>query len=816
MAMPAHPITAALSPAAASSGGALVSLDGRALPLRHTALQARAKGGVARTVVRQTFTNPYPDALEVTYQLPLPADGAVSGFRFELDGVEVVGEVDRKHRARERYEQALVEGRTAALLDQERPNLFTQRVGNLPPRSTVVCEVTVDQRLAWLDEGAWEWRFPTVVGARYLGAEGRVADAARLRVEASEAPLPHRLALELTVADAIPGGHSPESPTHPTEVVRGEGAAVVNFREGEGARLDRDVVVRWPVVESLPGLALDVARAPDGAPDRGAAYGLLTIVPPAPAAKMKSLPRDLIFLIDTSGSMGGKPLAQAARVASAMIETLTERDRVEVIEFSSEPRRWKVSPVYATEAYKREAVAWVRGLTAGGSTEMRAALLAALEPLRAGAQRQVVLITDGYIGFEREIVETVYRKLPGGCRLHTLGVGSSVNRALTGPAAQAGRGVEQVVGLDEDAERAARRLVERTHAPLVTELTVDGDGAAAVSPARLPDLFAASPVLISLRLGAPGSAVRVRGKTERGAWEQTIRVPEAAPAAAGGAVRARFARDRVEDHELHLAAGGDAGEIDRAIEALGVDYQIATRLTSWVAVSRERTVDPAAKRRAETQPQELPYGVSAEGMGLRAASGTLTLGVAAGDALDDLAEGGEMEKDSFFDASRSTGAFAAAPPPPRQGAPMITAAGRFQPSASSMGPGGAPPDAKPAPAKPSPAPQRARREEKKVGVIAETVPIEAPSKARDERVYSAAPPPASRPSVHVPAPAQDASASLPYAPRARAPRSPWAILVALLVLAALAVLVYRALAGGGAPSPAQRPAGVTRPSPPQR
>jgi len=800
MAMPAHPITAALSPAASSSGGSLVSLDGRVLPLRHTALQARAKGGVARTVVRQTFMNPTADALEVTYQLPLPVDGAVSGFRFELDGVEVVGEVDRKHRARERYEQALVEGRTAALLDQERPNLFTQRVGNIPPRSTVVCEVTVDQRLTWLDEGAWEWRFPTVVGARYLGAPGRVADADKVRVEASDKPTPHRLALELTVADAIPSGYGPESPTHPTESVRGDGAAVVSFREGEGARLDRDVVVRWPVAESLPGLALDVARAPDGAADKGSAYGLLTITPPTPAAKMKALPRDLIFLIDTSGSMGGKPLEQAARVARAMIDTLTERDRVELIEFSSEPRRWKVSPVYATEAYKREAVAWVKGLTAGGSTEMRAALLTALEPLRAGAQRQVVLITDGYIGFEREIVETVYRKLPSGCRLHTLGVGSSVNRALTGPAAQAGRGVEQVVGLDEDAERAARRLVERTHAPLLTELTVEGAGVVTVAPARLPDLFAASPVLISLKLGAPGSTVRVRAKSDRGSWEQTIRVPEVT-SAGSGAVRARFARDRVEDHELHLAAGGGASEIDRAIEAIGVDYQIATRLTSWVAVSRERTVDPAAKRRAETQPQEVPYGVSAEGMGLRAASGAVPILADVGDELDDLSMPETAEEGgAFLNASRvTTGAFADTL---TMGAPEEI--GRYQTRAWGMAPGAPPPPAQaPADAPVEPAPMPAPMSAPMQGGAPAT------AKKREER------PSARSSSVSPYVPTPEERAALPTS-RTRSPLSPWALLLALLVLAALAVLVYRALAGG-APEPAPLRDPITHPAPaPQR
>lgn len=623
--------------ATSSSGGTLVSLDGRALPLRQSALRARARGGVARTVVRQTFVNPYEEPLEVSYQLPLPVDGAVSGFRFELDGVEVVGEVDRKHRARERYEQAIVEGRTAALLEQERPNLFTQRVGNIPPRSTLVAEITVDQRLAWLDEGAWEWRFPSVVGPRYMGAEGRVADADRVRVEVADKPLAHRMVMELTVADEIPSGYRPESSSHALEALDDatardhglwgyrsaalrDGSAVrVGFRDREGVRLDRDVVVRWAVAERDPGLSLDAVRAPDDGADRGALYGLLTIVPPQATSRMMALPRDLIVLIDTSGSMGGKPLEQAARVVSAMVDTLSDDDRIELIEFSSSPRRWRASPVAATEDHRREAIAWVRALQAGGATEMRAALLEALRPLRAGAQRQVVLITDGYIGFEREIVETVYQKLPADCRLHTVGVGSSVNRALTSPAAQAGRGVEVVVSLDDDAERAARRMVERTHAPLVTELVIEGEGVEEVSPARLPDLFAASPVLVSMRLGRPGSTVKVRGKTARGTWEQTLRVPEGAPWERAAAVRARFARDRVEDHELHLAAGGFASEIDREIESLGVTFQIATRLTSWVAISREVTVDPEAKRRRETQPQEMVHGLSVEGLGLRAA-----------------------------------------------------------------------------------------------------------------------------------------------------------------------------------------------------
>lgn len=201
------------SPAAfESSGGRLVCADGRALPLLGASLSADAKGGLVRIMLEQTFRNPHDEPLRVTYSLPLPADGAVSGFAFRIGEERVVGQVDAKQKARERFENALLEGRTAALLDQERSSLFTQEVGNVPPRTQVVCEVQVDQRLTWLPDGAWEWRFPTVVAPRYLGAHGRVAASANVSVDVADAALPVKLSLALSIRDGLADGVRPESP----------------------------------------------------------------------------------------------------------------------------------------------------------------------------------------------------------------------------------------------------------------------------------------------------------------------------------------------------------------------------------------------------------------------------------------------------------------------------------------------------------------------------------------------------------------------------------------------------------------------------
>lgn len=618
MTAPAHSQPTS-SHAASPSGGRLVAPDGRELPLERVHLAATAGGGVARVVLTQRFRNPFDEALDVRYLLPLPSDGAVSGFSFLLGDERVVGQVEPRRAARERFERALLEGRTAALLDQERTSVFTQRVGNVPPRAEVVAEVTVDQPLRWLEEGAWEWRFPTVVAPRYHGAPGVVPDAAALDVAVSGDELAVRCTLSLEVADRLTGELS--STSHDLEA-RGEGPVQVRFAGDRGARLDRDVVVRWPV--ALPDVSASVLAArPAAAAHDSDAFALLTVAPPA--FGWTPVPRDLTFLIDTSGSMSGRPLEQAQAVVAAMIETLGANDRLELIAFGSAPTRWKRSPAPATTATKREAIAWVRALRAGGGTEMHRALLEAVRPLRADSQRQVVLVTDGFIGFEQQIVGTLLRELPAGARLHTVGVGSSVNRSLTQAAARAGRGVELIVDLDEDARRASERLLARTTAPLVTDLTVEGECVIEVAPRRLPDLFAEAPALVALRARATGGEVVLRGRTATGAFERRLHVPALERGQGPTAVAALFAREKVEDLETSLTAGADRVETERTIEATGVEFQIATRLTSWVAVSERVTVAPGAPRRQVEQPHEVPYGVSIEGLGLRGVGVATTL-----------------------------------------------------------------------------------------------------------------------------------------------------------------------------------------------
>jgi Ca-activated chloride channel family protein len=172
--------------------------------------------------------------------MPLPADGAVAGYEFRVGARRVVGEIDSRASARERFEQALVDGRTAGILNQERANLFTQEIGNVPPRTEVAVELTIDQPLTWLPEGMWEWRFPTVAAPRYLGAEGRVPDAPNVTVDVADGPTGVRASLEVAIGDTIADGRRPESPSHGLSI--GSGATTrVTLSGDNGAALDRDL-----------------------------------------------------------------------------------------------------------------------------------------------------------------------------------------------------------------------------------------------------------------------------------------------------------------------------------------------------------------------------------------------------------------------------------------------------------------------------------------------------------------------------------------------------------------------------------------------
>ncbi len=575
------------------------SKTGHVLPLLRAHLDASARGGLASVLLTQTFENPHDEVLSVVYALPLPADSVVSGFSFVLADLRITGEVDRRAQARARHARALREGRSAALVEQERSSLFTQEVGNIPPRSRITVEIVLDQRLRWLPEGAWEWRFPTVIAPRYRAQYG-VQDHA---LAFSPEPLPPSLSLALLLDDPLAAPVTSPSHTLQSRTIAGQTQVSLSTP----VRKDQDLVVRWPVCTDQVEARLAACR-PEIEGDAPLAFGLLTLTPPAATVHTPALPRDLIVLLDISGSMAGTPLQQMKQVAVALLQSLGVDDQIEVLAFSDKVHRWRLDAVNASEALKSEAIAWVTGLQASGGTEMKAGIIQALAPLRPGAQRQVILMTDGLIDFEADVIKEVHTRLPAGSRVHALGIGGAVNRSLTAPLARAGAGVEQIVGLRESPQKAAERLVARTSMPLVVGLRLGGTALLAHAPARLPDLYAGAPALLSLKLRPEGGELWVEGDTPTGPWRRSLQVAPIAAGAGNHSLAALYAREQVEDLELAIAAGKPRREYNQQIEALGLAFQISTRLTSWIAISEAVTVEGATPRPIVI-PQDLPDGL---------------------------------------------------------------------------------------------------------------------------------------------------------------------------------------------------------------
>jgi Ca-activated chloride channel homolog len=350
------------------------------------------------------------------------------------------------------------------------------------------------------------------------------------------------------------------------------------------------------------------------------AFGLVTLTPPEANRGTKAVPRELIVLLDTSGSMAGAPLRQAKHITQALIESLNDEDQLELVEFSWRASHWRPSAQPATPANKAAALHWLASLEAGGGTEMHDGIREAMQCLQPTSQRQIVLISDGLIGFEKEVIGEIANNLPSNARFFTVGVGSAVNRSLTGPAARAGRGSEFIAGLNDDAQLLAQRIVVRTKAPVLVDLKVAGSALLQCAPEKLPDLYVGCPLQLALRLKPEGGIIELRGRKNNAPWRRTVKIEALAERSQKPHLERLFARECVEDLEMRRAMGASTAA---AIEEMGLRHQIATSQTSWIALSEQATVDPTSPSRHQRIGQALPQGMNAAALGLRSAAPAL-------------------------------------------------------------------------------------------------------------------------------------------------------------------------------------------------
>src|SRR5262245_11555644 len=501
------------------------------VPAVRTEVRMRITGPIAQVAVTQEFLNPTAGWLEGVYVFPLPEGAAVDAMRLQVGARVIEGQIREREEARQTYRQAQQSGKKASLLEQDRPNVFTMSVANVGPSEAVVVDIEY-QEVVRYDRGEFRVRFPMVVGPRYIpgttpvaGATGTgwgtnttaVPDAERITPPVRHPSEASTSAVALTVdLDAGFALRRLVSPYHaivttPLSATRHSITLI-----DEAVPADRDFELVWaPDPGKRPAVAVFTEW------HGGQPYALVMLLPPAGAnAEGSRLPREVIFVIDTSGSMAGASIQQARLALEEALAALAPGDRFNVIQFNSRTERLFPASVPAELAAVERARQWVQGLQANGGTEMLPALRAALEGAdETGVVRQVVFVTDGLVGNEDQLFAYLSRSL-GRSRLFTIGIGAAPNGHFMTKAAQLGRGTYTYIGNPSEVGEKMGALFRKLESPVLTDLQVTWSSADVEAwPARLPDLYAGEPVVLVARLGAAGGdELRVSGKQGDRDW----------------------------------------------------------------------------------------------------------------------------------------------------------------------------------------------------------------------------------------------------------------------------------------------------------
>src|SRR6266403_1824475 len=590
-------------------------------PLKHTDVKAQISGYLSRVVVTQEFESPFKEKIEAVYTFPLPQNAAVDDMTMVVGDRTVRGKILRREQAEAVYEAAKNNGQTASLLNQERPNIFTQSVANILPGEQIKITISYVKTLKY-EDGSYEFIFPMVVGPRYVpgsptGAQrtgiapdtNQVPDASRVTPQ----PVPegmragHDVSIDVALDAGVPID-ALNSKTHDVTVERPDDRRAMVRLKDQAAIPNKDFILRYDVA----GKKIEDALLTH-ASDKGGFFTLI-LQPPDRVTAEDVMPKELVFVLDTSGSMSGFPIEKAKETMKLALDNLYPYDTFNLITFSGDEHILFPEPVPATKENLAKAQAFLESRTGGGGTEMMKAIKASMDPSDAqGHVRIVCFMTDGYVGNDMEIIGEV-QKHPN-ARVFAFGIGSSVNRFLLDNMARYGRGEVEYVGLNDDGSAAARRMHERVRNPLLTDISIDWNGlpVADVYPKTVPDLFSAKPVILTGRYTGNGhGTIRLKGKMSGHDFVREIPV-DFSNARQNDVLATLWARTRVDDLMSQDFKGAQQGamkdDVKQAITQLGLDYRLMTQFTSFVAVEEMVVTDGGQPRRIDV-PVEVPEGVN--------------------------------------------------------------------------------------------------------------------------------------------------------------------------------------------------------------
>jgi Ca-activated chloride channel family protein len=612
-----------IAPARAGDGsGTLLLRSEGGAPVEAPRLKADAaitvSGPTARATITQAFRNTTAEWVEGTYLFPLPEDAAVDTMKLVVGDRVIVAEIREREAARRAYEAAKAEGKAAALTEQQRPNLFTNAVANIGPGETVLVQLEYQQPVR-SSAGTYALRLPTVAAPRYSPAPPAVRSVAE-GVSAAD-PVPDRDKIAAPVLD--PARHAPVNPltltidlkagfplgpvrsaTHAIRVEEvSEAERRITLADGATAA-DRDFELTWT---AAPGEAPTVGLFRERV--AGGEAVLAVVTPPDAASLAASVPRDVVFVIDNSGSMGGASMRQAKASLLIGLDRLRAGDRFNVIRFDDSFDTLFPDVVPADEIHLDRAKRFVAGLEASGGTEMLAPLRAALRdttPGETGRLRQVVFLTDGAIGNEAQIFSAIAAER-GRSRLFMVGIGSAPNGYLMSHAAELGQGSFTQIGTPDQVTERMRALLVKLENPAVTDLTATfSEPGVDATPARLPDLYRGEPLTLPARMEQARGTLTLAGRIGGEPWQAVLPLDAAQ---AGTGIGKLWARAKIAEAETARLTGRLAPDAaDAAILRLALDHGLTTRLTSLVAVDATPRRPEGARLVSTELPLNLPAG----------------------------------------------------------------------------------------------------------------------------------------------------------------------------------------------------------------
>lgn len=589
------------------------------IPLKQTDVKMSIFGFVASVDVEQTFLNSYTEKIEALYIFPLPTNAAVDDMEITIGKRKIKGEIKTREEARKEYEQARDSGNRAALLEQERPNVFMTALANIEPNSQVVVKIHYTEKIAY-DDGGFRFSFPMVVAPRYVPGDMQVKDG-KLERLANPKPVNPVTDVDKVVPPNLPAGVRPGNITLILDLEAGFPIKKLNSithqiktdkvtasrYKIQLARLDeipnRDFVLEYKIAGEQPEAV--VMQASD---QQGEGYFLMMAAPPSDFKIKDIVAREMIFIVDTSGSMSGLKMEQAKNAMRACLRGLNPQDDFNIIRFSSDFQPMWEKSQSVNQVNINQADQFVNNLRAVGGTEMYAPLMHALQHNRAMAgqpvkPRTIVFITDGQVANEAQILEAVKQNL-GQAKIFSFGIDSAVNEYFLRKLAEIGQGTaEFILPTQQDFESVINRFQSRISAPMLTNVAIDW-GQMQVSdsyPNAIPDLYINQPIFISGKFRATGTReqVFIKALSAVGLSSLPIIIDTSVSNVRLRALSSLWARAKVESLSNKLIESPNNQNVRQEITQLGLKHKLLTQFTSFVALE-EKTIVPKEGGKPQT------------------------------------------------------------------------------------------------------------------------------------------------------------------------------------------------------------------------